>query len=158
MDLERILGDIIPKEIDFSLYYIENEKTDILKIETKDLDLQITYHKVERNPTYELQGFYESTHERYYTFGRDYGSERMMSLMDFTNRVDKIINKLPINIMGGILGFTYLFDNHMTIRDDLFGRRKLEVEVHEAIHTTDEYETRRLHEWMLDFKKPKYIQ
>ena len=38
----------------------------------------------------------------------------------------------------------------MGIRDDLYGPELHEVELHEAIHTPDEYETRVITKWMLD--------
>ncbi len=60
------------------------------------------------------------------------------------------MHKFPVNMMGGILGFTYLGENFMGIRDDLYGPELHEVELHEAIHTSDEYETRVLTKWMLD--------
>jgi len=63
---------------------------------------------------------------------------------------------LPKSIMGGVLGFTYLESGKMTRRDDLFGDMAMLVDVHEAIHTPDEYETRVLTDWMLIREKPKY--
>jgi hypothetical protein len=60
--------------------------------------------------------------------------------------------------MGGILGFTYLGQNKMALRDDLVGDKEM-VDVHESIHTPDEYETRILTDWIL-MKKPmdKYVR
>ena len=58
--------------------------------------------------------------------------------------------------MGGILGFTYLGENFMARRDDLVGDMAKMVDVHEAIHTPDEYETRVLTSWMLSREKMKY--
>lgn len=70
---------------------------------------------------------------------------------DFTMRAPfKVVHKFPVNLMGGVLGFTYLGENFMGIRDDLYGPELHEVELHEAIHTPDEYETRVLTKWMLD--------
>ncbi|MBD3164295.1 hypothetical protein GF323_03780 [Candidatus Woesearchaeota archaeon] len=39
---------------------------------------------------------------------------------------------------------------------DLFGDTALMVDVHEAIHTPNEYETRVLTDWMLKRERPKY--
>ncbi len=70
---------------------------------------------------------------------------------DFTNLVPpKNINKFPVSLMGGVLGFTYLGDSFVGIRDDLNDHEANEVEIHEAIHTPDEYETRVITKWMLD--------
>ena len=70
---------------------------------------------------------------------------------DFTNLVPpKNINKFPVSLMGGVLGFTYLGDSFVGIRDDLNEHEANEVEIHEAIHTPDEYETRVITKWMLD--------
>jgi hypothetical protein len=52
--------------------------------------------------------------------------------------------------MGGVLGFTYLGDSFVGIRDDLNDYESHEVGIHEAIHTPDEYETRQIVRWMLD--------
>lgn len=75
---------------------------------------------------------------------------------DFTNRLDKALEILPKSLMGGILGFTYLGSGKMARRDDLFGDMALLVDVHEAIHTADEYETRVLTDWILKRENPKY--
>jgi len=70
---------------------------------------------------------------------------------DFTHNVPaKDVHKFPISMMGGILGFTYLGDSFVGIRDDLNDYESHEVEIHEAIHTPDEYETRQIVRWMLD--------
>lgn len=70
---------------------------------------------------------------------------------DFTNNVPaKDVHKFPVSMMGGVLGFTYLGDSFIGIRDDLNDYESHEVEIHEAIHTPDEYETRQIVRWMLD--------
>lgn len=86
----------------------------------------------------------------------EYKEKLEQARQDFTNRLDKSLEILPKSLMGGILGFTYLGSGKMTRRDDLFGDMALMVDVHEAIHTTDEYETRVLTSWMLKREKPKY--
>jgi hypothetical protein len=75
---------------------------------------------------------------------------------DFTFHLDKFLDILPKSIMGGVLGFTYLGSGKMTRRADLFGDMALLVDVHEAIHTPDEYETRVLTDWILRMETPKY--
>jgi len=44
----------------------------------------------------------------------------------------------------------------MVLRDDLIGSLKKEVDIHESIHTPDEYETICLTRWMMEKSKPKY--
>jgi len=88
-----------------------------------------------------------------------YLNRRMKALHDFTDRVPgKFMNTLPKSLMGGILGFTYLGDNSITRRDDLSGDFAYEVDVHECIHTPDEYETRRITEWMMSEENNWYIR
>ena len=88
-----------------------------------------------------------------------YLNRRMKALHDFTDRVPgKFMNTLPKSIMGGILGFTYLGSNSVTRRDDLSGDFAYEVDVHECIHTPDEYETRRITEWMMSEENDGYIR
>lgn len=53
-----------------------------------------------------------------------------------------------------LCGWTYR-DGNINIREDLQGEKKQEVVVHESIHTPDEYETRRLTEWILEGMFPK---
>ena len=85
-----------------------------------------------------------------------YLEEREDKLQDFTNRVDKSLTLLPKSLMGGVLGFTYLGENFMARRDDLIGDTARMVDIHEAIHTPDEYETRILTDWMLKREMVKY--
>ncbi|RMF06335.1 hypothetical protein D6764_02445 [Candidatus Woesearchaeota archaeon] len=74
---------------------------------------------------------------------------------DFTRRVPfKIVRKQPKNIMGGVLGYTILNEGWIVLRDDLEGDLKHLVDVHESIHTPDEYETRVITSWMLSDEKP----
>jgi hypothetical protein len=93
-------------------------------------------------------------HVNYIT--EEYASRVDRARDDFTSRIDKSLELLPKSLMGGILGFTYLGSGKMTRRDDLFGDMALMVDVHESIHTPDEYETRRLTDWILLRERPKY--
>ena len=98
-----------------------------------------------------------NNHEIKYTVPKlSYHQIREDKIQDFTNAVDKSLTLLPKSIMGGVLGFTYLGENFMARRDDLTGAKALMVDVHEAIHTPDEYETRVLTAWMLKREMPKY--
>jgi len=75
---------------------------------------------------------------------------------DFTDKVDKVLELVPKSLMGGILGYTHLFSGKMARRDDLTGDTSFMVDVHEAIHTPDEYETRILTDWMIKKERPRY--
>ena len=86
----------------------------------------------------------------------EYTKRLALARQDFTNMLDKSLEILPRSLMGGVLGFTYLGSGKMARRDDLFGDMALMVDVHEAIHTPDEYETRVLTDWILRMEKPKY--
>jgi len=61
------------------------------------------------------------------------------------------VSKFPLNGNRGLYGWTYRDKSgEINIREDLEGEKKTEVMVHEAIHTPDEYETRRLTEWIME--------
>lgn len=78
---------------------------------------------------------------------------------DFSARVPfKVLHPQPRNIMGGVLGYTYLGENMMAVRDDLVGAMKREVDIHESIHTPNEYETRVLTWWMMEKPKMEYAK
>ncbi|MBN1156776.1 hypothetical protein JXA85_04110 [Candidatus Woesearchaeota archaeon] len=63
----------------------------------------------------------------------------------------------PKAFMPGVLGYTILGWRYQVLRDDLIGEKKEMVDLHESIHTNDEYETRVLTSWMLgDFDEDKY--
>ncbi|MFC1768724.1 hypothetical protein ACFLZX_03075, partial [Nanoarchaeota archaeon] len=72
--------------------------------------------------------------------------------------VDKSISVFPKSQMGGVLGFTYLGENMMGLREDHAGHMRTDplTQIHEAIHTPDEYETRRISEWIMMREMPKY--
>tara|TARA_Y100000031_G_C8117537_1_gene336622 strand:- start:398 stop:775 length:378 start_codon:yes stop_codon:yes gene_type:complete len=65
------------------------------------------------------------------------------------------IRKFPLNGNRGLYGWTYRDKSaQVNIREDLTEDFKTEVIVHEAIHTPDEYETRRLTEWIMESMNP----
>ena len=83
-----------------------------------------------------------------------YLNRRHQALHDFSDRVPgKHVNIFPESVMGGILGFTYLGENFMGLRADLTGDLKKMVDIHESIHTPDEYETRCLTQWIMSKEK-----
>ena len=90
---------------------------------------------------------------------KGYMKEHIKSKEDMSNRVPlKWLNILPENVMGGVLGFTYLGENFMGRRADLVGKTARMVDIHESIHTPDEYETRILTSWIMEKMKTKYVK
>lgn len=136
----------------------EKENLEIsLTDDTSKVSLQIDKPSTERgeyvlhiNYSEDLGGYFV----RYEAI--EYANSIEKARQDFTNKLDKALELLPKSLMGGILGFTYIGQGKMTRRDDLFGDMALMVDVHEAIHTPDEYETRVLTEWMLKIERPRY--
>mgnify|MGYP001606494004 CR=1 FL=1 len=90
---------------------------------------------------------------------RNYMKQHIEGKEDMTSRVPlKWLNILPENIMGGVLGFTYLGENFMGRRADLTGWTARMVDIHESIHTPDEYETRVLTSWIMEKARSKYVK
>ncbi|MBI2655179.1 hypothetical protein HYX06_02025 [Candidatus Woesearchaeota archaeon] len=90
---------------------------------------------------------------------KNYMKQHIADKEDMTNRVPlKWLNILPENIMGGVLGFTYLGENFMGRRADLTGWTARMVDIHESIHTPDEYETRVLTSWIMEKARNKYVK
>ena len=90
---------------------------------------------------------------------KNYMKNHIESKEDMTNMVPlKWLNIFPESMMGGVLGFTYLGENFMGRRADLTGKTARMVDIHESIHTPDEYETRRLTEWIMSKERSKYIK
>jgi hypothetical protein len=90
---------------------------------------------------------------------KNYLKKHIENREDMTNMVPlKWLNILPESMMGGILGFTYLGENFMGRRADLTGKTARMVDIHESIHTPDEYETRILTGWIMSKERSKYIK
>jgi hypothetical protein len=89
-----------------------------------------------------------------------YIQKRQEMLNDFTDRVPgKHLHTFPSTGNAGLFGFTYLGDVNAWRRDDLIGTEfSFMVDVHESIHTPDEYETRIITEWMMSKENSKYIR
>lgn len=86
-----------------------------------------------------------------YGYNAGYLQRHIEGKNDFTERVPlKFLNILPESMMGGVLGFTYIGDPSMGRRADLAGGAARMVDIHESIHTPDEYETRVLTEWIMN--------
>ena len=124
-----------------SVWLVDKKKSRFRELNIKREEASISSGKYYQKPTinfsYPAKDAYAANFER--------------KRNDFTNLVPpKNIHKFPPSIMGGVLGFTYLGDSFVGIRDDLNEHEAHEVEIHEAIHTPDEYETRVITKWMLD--------
>ena len=155
-----------------SIMYEENNHEDKLKISVKKNEKEIysseiINEKVTENRTapYKIVISYEDNYaeERlaitYRQQLKNYMQQHINSKEDMTNRVPlKWLNILPESFMGGVLGFTYLGENFMGRRADLTGSTARMVDIHESIHTPDEYETRVLTSWIMEKIKPKYVK
>lgn len=152
---------------DMRIDYQETEREERMQVEVEDDDQTYSFEVVREKKKeevgavpYQLEIHYESTSKgqrinaKYKL--RDYPSEREEILQDFSRNAEKKLSIMPKFYMGGVLGFTYLGEDFMARRDDLVGDRALMVDIHEAIHTPDEYETRVLTDWIMSREKPKY--
>ena len=138
------------------------------KNDKKEYSFVITKEKDKENKTkntYSVDLVYENNYEEerlsinYKSTIGTYLNRRQEALQDFIDRVPgKHLNILPESLMGGILGFTYLGENFMARRADLTGNTAKMVDIHECIHTPDEYETRILTSWIMTKEMPKYIK
>lgn len=106
-----------------------------------------------------------NSHSRIYPGGaygkilKDYMQLHLQSKEDMASRVPlKWLNIHPETTMGGVLGFTYIGDPSMGRRADLTGQTARMVDIHESIHTPDEYETRVLTSWIMEKVGGKYIR
>ncbi len=154
-----------------SITYEENSKSERLKITLrksgKDYSSEVTQEKKKESEIlpYKITINYAQNYEQerlsisYAEQLKGYMKEHIKSKEDMTNRVPlKWLNILPENIMGGVLGFTYLGENFMGRRADLVGKTARMVDIHESIHTPDEYETRVLTSWIMEKVRGKYIK
>ena len=155
-----------------SIKYEENENEDKLKISMKKSEKEVysaemTNKKDIRDKVapYSVKISYEDNYaeERltitYRQQIKNYMKKHVEDKEDMTNRVPlKWLNILPEAMMGGVLGFTYLGENFMGRRADLTGKTARMVDIHESIHTPDEYETRVLTSWIMEKVRSKYVK
>jgi len=88
-----------------------------------------------------------------------YRDRRIESMHDFTDRVPgKNLETFPVSGNEGLYGYTFLGDIKAWRRDDLSGNFAKMVDIHESIHTPDEYETRILTDWIMTKQISKYIK
>ena len=155
-----------------SIKYEENQTDEKLNIKIKKDEKEIYSAEIndkkkakDNVAPYGIGIFYEDNYaeERlsitYRQQLKNYIQQHIESKEDMSNRVLlKWLNILPETMMGGVLGFTYLGENFMGRRADLTGSTARMVEIHESIHTPDEYETRVLTSWIMEKIKPKYVK
>lgn len=53
-----------------------------------------------------------------------------------------VMEKFPLQGNEGLYGWTFRNSGKVHLRDDLYGERKMETDLHECAHTADERETR----------------
>jgi len=155
-----------------SIKYEENQSEDKLNISVKQGEKEV-YSSEITNPKekpdkvapYKVVIAYEDNYaEERLTIAyrqqlKSYMKQHVDSKEDMSNRVPlKWLNILPETLMGGILGFTYLGENFMGRRADLTGKTARMVDIHESIHTSDEYETRVLTSWIMEKARGKYVK
>jgi len=160
IDKQKVTFDMeIPvKKVDipgFEIKYKVREEKETLEMSIGGISLKS--EKESKEKEYSISFVYDKEQESYrISYSADYSGRMDIARQDFTNRLDKFMDTLPKSVMGGVLGFTYLGSGKMTLRDDLIGATRQMVQVHEAIHTPDEYETRVLTDWIITLDKPKY--
>ena len=125
-------------------------------VESQDAENQRDFNSSSNYVINSANGYAERSYRRNLI---EYIQKHINNKEDMTNRVPlKWLNILPENIMGGVLGFTYLGENFMGRRADLTGWMARMVDIHESIHTPDEYETRVLTSWIMEKARSKYIK
>ena len=138
------------------------------KINEDDYSITLKKEKDKQNKigdNYSVSLVYENDYEKerlsinYKSTIGAYMNKRQQALHDFSDRVPgKHVDIFPANMMGSVLGFTYLGQGYMALRDDLIGKTKKMVDIHESIHTPDEYETRILTDWIMARPNSRYIK
>ncbi len=154
-----------------SIKYEEDNNEEKIKIAIKQNEKELYSAEVINEQTkklivpYSLKISYETNYaeERlsisYKQQLKNYLHQHIESKEDMSNRVPlKWLNILPETMMGGVFGFTYLGENFMARRADLTGKTARMVDIHESIHTPDEYETRVLTTWIMDRIRSKYVK
>ncbi len=155
-----------------SIKYEENQTEEKLKVSMKKFEKEIYSAEItdkkdakDRVVPYSISIHYEDRYSEerlaitYKQQLKNYMHQHIQSKEDMTNRVPlKWLNILPESVMGGVLGFTYLGENFMGRRADLTGATARMVDIHESIHTPDEYETRVLTSWIMEKVRGKYVK
>jgi hypothetical protein len=145
--------------------YLKNRISD-RKLKEKNFSFEIKKEKSSENPTkdnYSIKLVYENNYEEerlsvnYKSTIGTYLNKRQEAIQDFSDRVPgKQLDTFPVSGNEGLYGFTFLGDNKAWRRDDLTGSFAKMVDIHESIHTPDEYETRVLTDWIMSKDLVRY--
>ena len=166
--------------------YEENENEEKLKVKVKIDNYSLDKNPLQKNnlkdnkeysfiitkqkenktkDNYSVSLIYENNYEKerlsidYKSTRGTYLNRRQEALHDFSDRVPgKSLETFPVSGNEGLYGFTYLGDIKIWRRDDLSGKFAKMVDIHESIHTPDEYETRILTDWIMTKQTVKYIK
>ena len=149
--------------------YSTNNKSiikDKNKLNEKEYSFTITKQKENKTKgNYSISLIYENNYEKerlsidYKSTIGTYISRRQEALQDFSDRVPgKSLETFPVSGNEGLYGYTFLGDIKVWRRDDLSGNFAKMVDIHECIHTPDEYETRILTDWIMSKQPVKYIK
>ena len=166
--------------------YEENENEEKLKVKVKIDNYSLDKNPLQKNnlkdnkeysfiitkqkenktkDNYSVSLIYENNYEKerlsidYKSTRGTYLNRRQEALHDFSDRVPgKSLETFPVSGNEGLYGFTYLGDIKVWRRDDLSGKFAKMVDIHESIHTPDEYETRILTDWIMTKQTVKYIK
>ena len=149
--------------------YSTNNKSiinDKNKLNEKEYSFTVTKEKDNKSKdNYSISLIYENNYEQerlsinYKSTIGTYLKRRQDALHDFTDRVPgKNLETFPVSGNEGIYGYTFLGDIKVWRRDDLSGNFAKMVDIHECIHTPDEYETRILTDWIMSKQPTKYIK
>jgi len=155
-----------------SIKYEENQSEDKLRVSIKKAEKEVYSAEIvdkkelkDKVAPYSIKISYEDNYaeERltitYRQQLKNYIQRHIAGKEDMTSMVPlKWLNVLPETMMGGVLGFTYLGENFMGRRADLTGKTARMVDIHESIHTPDEYETRILTSWIMEKTRSRYIK
>ncbi|MEK6892315.1 MAG: hypothetical protein AABX25_03965 [Nanoarchaeota archaeon] len=155
-----------------SITYEENSSGDKLKITIKNAEKEIYSSEIiNKKQVQDKVAPYKFTINYEDRYGEErlsisykhqlskYMKQHINSKEDMAERVPlKWVNILPESMMGSVLGFTYIGDPSMGRRADLTGHTARMVDIHESIHTPDEYETRVLTSWIMEKVRNKYIK
>lgn len=172
LNLRRKKDDKDKQDYSISIKYEENHSEDKLKISVKQAEKELYSAEItdkkdakDKVAPYSIKIAYEDKYgeERltitYKQQLKNYLHKHLEEKEDMANRVPlKWLNIIPETMMGGVLGFTYLGENFMARRADLTGKTARMVDIHESIHTPDEYETRCITQWIMSKERSRYIK
>ena len=166
------VGNEEQSKYSISIKYEENQSEDKLKISIKDTEKELYSAEIvdkkdpkDRVAPYSITINYENRYDEerltitYKQQLKNYIQKHIDEKENMSNRVPlKWLNILPETSMGCVLGFTYFGDPSMGRRADLTGKTARMVDIHESIHTPDEYETRVLTSWIMEKVKGRYMR